>query len=249
VSDTHPRPFARYYDLVYSDKDYQKDIDDFQVLRASQASNLKTLIEIGAGTGGQSFRLSELVGQLYCVEIDPDFASIFEAKLANDKRENMHLLTHALPLDSKLAADCAVAFFHVLNYIVPDHMEDFLQRLSSHLKVGAPFITDLWNREAVMLDPPVMEERNKTVNGREVVQKINPSLNKRTNTVELNYEITIDNNISFEETLTLYLWSRDELEFLFNKFEMIDAQWWDYRLFPRQASKESWKVWLKVNKK
>lgn len=117
-----PRPFAKHYDLVYADKDYDKDIADFaQLVGADRLRNMRVL-EVGAGTGNQSLRLAGMVRELVAVEIDPDFFELLAGKVSSSDMLGIRLERRPigdLPLEP---FDAAAAFFHVLNYVGPADM-------------------------------------------------------------------------------------------------------------------------------
>src|SRR5580658_6850839 len=102
-----PRRFAEYYDHIFVDKYYDKDINDFVHLAARpDLANLRVL-EIGAGTGNQSLRLSKLCARVTAVETDPDFAAVLEAKIAAVKAVNITLISKSIDHLPNVSFDAA----------------------------------------------------------------------------------------------------------------------------------------------
>jgi SAM-dependent methyltransferase len=244
-----PRPFVQYYDVIYGDKDYDKDIETFAALAGVSTVAGKKVIEIGAGTGNHTFRLALKVGELVSVEIDTDFAEVLRSKLADGTQRNVSIFDCPIEALPEMGFDAAVAFFHVLNYIGQEHMESFLGGLAKRLKPGAHFIADVWNGAAAMLDPPREEVRRKTIGTTHVVQRIQPSIDIVRRTVTLNYEIDIGTEGQMNkltERIQLYLWHREELERALHQAGFSDVTFWDYRLYPVHARAESWRLWLRA---
>jgi SAM-dependent methyltransferase len=228
-----PRPFVEHYDALYADKDYDADIDAFEALAG--ALHGRKLLEIGAGTGNHSRRLAARAGQLVSVEIDPDFGEIL-------RRKSIPCFVGPLAQLPESGFDAAAAFFHVLNYMSREELPPFLAALALRMTPGAPFVTDLWNADAVRLDPPRAERREKAAG---LVQEIRPEV--RGERVTLNYRITAGKK-SFQERLELRLWSAGELGEMLSQAGFGDMAFRDYRDVRAGATEKSWKMWLRATK-
>lgn len=241
------RPFVEHYDLVYADKDYDKDIADFSRMMGNAYMRDLRVVEIGAGTGNQSLRLARLVRELVAVEIDPDFSEMLVAKLARAGTTNVQPETRPLAALPATHFDAAAAFFHVLNYVDPGAMPGFLTALAERLNAGAPFVADLWNGAAALSDPPRHELREKRRGDTLVLQRIVPTLDSESRRLTLDYDVEIKDDTSaghFQETIVLYLWLRDELVNLLQHAGFRNIVFYDYVRFPMRATNESWRIWL-----
>lgn len=244
-----PRPFVQHYDAIYADKDYGSDIEVLEAYAGALGG--RSLLEIGAGTGNHSLRLSPLVASLVCLEIDPDFSEVLAAKLAAAALPNV--TRHACRLQDLAARgfDAAVAFFHVLNYIGPEEMEGFLAALAARLKPGAPFVADLWNGAAALQDPPREDSREKRSAAGRVVQRIRPEFDRDRRMVTLNYDISLETASgaqAFRERLELHLWLREELGVLLRHAGFADVSFFDYRSWREPATDRSWRLWLRARR-
>jgi len=244
-----PRPFVQNYDLIFADKDYDKDIDVFEALEDTAPLLDKRVIEIGGGTGNHTLRLAPKVGQLVSVETDADFAQILRLKLASSGLRNVTLVDGPVENLGEMGFDAAAAFFHVLNYMGQTQLPAFLSGLADRLKTGACFVADVWNGAAAVLDPPRPEIRNKTVGTKLITQRIRPTLDAAQRTVTLNYEIDITGEGQVEkltERIDLYLWQREELASALAQAGLSEVMFWDYRQFPQPARPDSWRLWLRA---
>ena len=243
------RPFARHYDSIYADKDYDSDISVLSTLCGNRALSPSRVLEIGAGTASHTVRLASQVKELVSIEIDPDFAVLARQKLAAAAHANVQFSSS--PLDQRAGGgfDGAAAFFHVLNYIPPNDRLPFLIALSARLVPGAWFVTDMWNGDAVLRDPPRCETRQKTAGTTTIQQKITPVLDPAAGAVTLGYEIDVrrgGNIESFAEELKLYIWPLSDIEEVLAAAGFTDVQFWDWRRFPAPAARDSWRVWMRA---
>ena len=242
------RPFAQFYDVIYGDKDYNYDISVYGKLVGDSDWRSQTILEIGTGTGNQALILAPLVNHIFCCETDADFLAIFKNKIAAGLLRNVTVLEGPIELAQELKCDTSVAFFHVINYVGPKDLGRFLNGLARRMKPGAPFVADLWQAEAVYLSPPKSETRRKVIHGSEVEIEIIPVFNSDNSTVTLQYKIELIHMgkvVRFEESLNLYLWTREELAWHFSRSGFVDLQFWDYRHYPQPATEDSWKMWLR----
>jgi SAM-dependent methyltransferase len=243
------RPFARHYDAIYADKDYDSDIVALSTLCGCKELSTSRVLEIGAGTASHTVRLAPRVKELVSVEIDLDFAMLARQKVEAAAHANVQLGSRPLDQLADGGFDGAAAFFHVLNYIAPDDRLSFLKALSSRLVSGAWFVTDMWNGDAVMSDPPRGEIRDKTFGATTIQQKITPTVDISARAVTLGYEIDVrqGGNIErFAEVLKLYIWSLSDLEEMLVEVGFTDVQFWDWRRFPAPAARDSWRVWMRA---
>jgi SAM-dependent methyltransferase len=241
-------PFVASYDLLYADKDYRQDIQAFTSLTPNLDYKTSSLLEIGAGTGNQSCLLAPLFKAVTCCETNADFGMLLKKKLESQALRNVDVLETPIELVPAKPYDAAVAFFHVINYMDEIQLTAFLSGLAKNLKPGAPFVADLWHEEAVCLSPPRAETRQKCIDGRDITVEINPTFNKETKRVSLDYHVEITDSkdtLKFHERLNLHLWLKSELETRFHEAGFMELQFWDYRTFPQPLAPESWRMWMR----
>jgi predicted O-methyltransferase YrrM len=246
-----PRPFAEHYDLIYCDKDYASDAALVAGFWNRPDMDRMRMLEIGAGTGNHSMLLAPRVRELVSVEIDADLASVARRKLAESGLGNIRLVEQPLAALPPEPFDHACALFHVLNYVFPAAMPEFLGALAARMKPGSRFVADLWNGEAALADPPRRESRTKSCGTAQIRQHILPELDAAERRVTLNYDIEISGpklSARFQERLALHLWTLPVLQDHFTRAGFGDIAFYDYVRFPARASKQSWRVWMMAEK-
>ena len=239
------QPFVRYYDAIYSDKDYRSDCS---ILRGLvPAPSRPKLLEIGSGTGNQTALLREWA-DVTAVETDKDFAAMLREKLPAQ-----FLFERDIGALDQTGFDGAAAYFHVINYIhEASALTHLFAQTAQRLKPGAPFLFDMWHAECVLYEPPRATTRSKDYDNHvgkgRVIQSITPTLDAAQRNVTLHYAIEIDGQ-GFVETIALHLWQRDEIVSALQHAGFTDVAFFDGRAYPQAATKQSWALWVTARKK
>lgn len=187
--------YARYYDLLYQDKDYPAEIAYIVDKISHYQPNAKTIFDLGCGTGKHACLLAE---KGYDV-VGVDFSESMIA-LAKD-RQNQKKSYSQCPvfqqgdirsLNLNRQFDVIVSLFHVFSYLTAN--EDLtrgFQTVSRHLKPGGLFLFDFWYGPAVLAQQP--ENRTKQLADEviEVQRLARPEMHINDNIVDVNYDLSI----------------------------------------------------------
>ena len=193
--------YARYYDLLYRDKDYIGEVKFIHDLISRYAPKAKSLIDFGCGTGSHDIYLAKEGYSLPGVDLSADM-------LANAKTRIAHLPE---AVSSRLAFsqgdirsarledtfDVALSLFHVMSYQATN--EDLLaafKTAKAHIKPGGLFIFDVWYGPAVLSDPPTVRVKRLEDDHIKVTRLAEPVLHPNENTVDVNYHVFIRDNAS-----------------------------------------------------
>jgi predicted TPR repeat methyltransferase len=81
-ADMSFKEYAAYYDLIYKDKDYEKEVDFIEDIFGEivGASNSKKILELGCGTGNYTKILVDRGYEVTAVDVSEDML-----KLASEK--------------------------------------------------------------------------------------------------------------------------------------------------------------------
>jgi len=146
------KSYAKYYDLLYQEKNYEEECDFIEKAFGKFAgSQVKNILELGSGTGGHAIPLAQRKYQL--TGIDVSEVMLNAAKEKNRKLGlNINLQLSDIrnfKFDQKF--DAVICMFAVLNYItLTSDLEKTLKNVKEHLNEGGLFIIDIWNGLAVM---------------------------------------------------------------------------------------------------
>lgn len=182
--------YSEYYDLLYQDKDYQKEVNYINELIKEYGSSVKTILELGCGTGKHASILHD-TGYSVC-GIDMSEGMLAKAKL-NEKEGLIFDLGDVRTYRCSKKFDAVISLFHVASYQEHnDDLERFFETASGHLNLGGLFVFDFWYGPAVLSDKPVVREKKLSNDNIEVYRKATPIMYNQKNVVEVNYDLTIN---------------------------------------------------------
>ena len=156
------RNYARYYDLFYRSKSYDKEADFVSGILRKFHGEPKSLIELGCGTGRHAEQLARCGYQVHGVDRSPEMVVQAQERAANlpsDLRSRLSFsLGDARDLRTDTTGDALLSLFHVVSY--QNSNEDVIAMFSTaseHLRGGADggvFVFDCWYGPAVLSDRP-----------------------------------------------------------------------------------------------
>lgn len=203
--------YVKYYDLLYKDKDYNKEINFIiKILNHYHQPN-KNILELGCGTGKHAQLLQQHGYNIFGIDISKEMVKIAQKlkvpSLVADVRSYRH----------KHTFDAVLSLFHVASYQVLDKdISAYFNTAAIHLKKNnGVFIFDFWYKSAVLSSLPekrikvVEDEHIKIIrecipyhfpskNVVEVIYKID-FINKKNNSCKKTYEKHIMRYFSIEE--------------------------------------------------
>ncbi|OHX37131.1 methyltransferase type 11 [Methylomonas sp. LWB] len=231
--------YARYYDLLYIDKDYAAEAEYVVSHIHRYKPQAKTILELGCGTGAHAVHLARKGFNVVGVDISDSMLKRAEIRKAELPKEISSRLTF-LQADVRTVRleeyfDAVISLFHVINYQTTNtNLENTFTTAASHLKPGGVFLFDFWYGPAVLtLQPEVRVKRfdDETV---KITRIAEPVMHINKNIVDVNYTIFIENKLSgaveqlYETHKMRYLFLPELLTFHSSKFqELMSCSWMD----------------------
>ncbi len=190
--------YARYYDLLYRDKDYAAEADYVHALVQRWRPGAKTILELGSGTGKhaalmaahgyvvhgveRSDQMLECAQRLVSTRPGTDAAWSVPTFVRGDIR--------TVRLD--LAVSAVISLFHVISYQVSnDDVIGTLTTAREHLDAGGVFVFDVWYGPAVLTDRPAVRVKRMSDDRIEVTRLAEPVMHPNENVVAVNYHVFI----------------------------------------------------------
>lgn len=218
------RDYAKYYDLLYRDKDYATEASFVLGTLAGLGCAPATLLDLGSGTGRHAMAMARLGVSVTGV----DRSEVMLAMARSTKAAGLppgvaspeFHLGDARNVRLGRRFDAVTALFHVMSYQVTedDAMAAFVT-VREHLRPGGIFLFDFWYGPGVLTDRPT--ERNRDFEDEDVHVRRHalPVLHVNDNIVDVNYTIAIRRKVSGEEstlreTHRMRYWFLPELRFL-----------------------------------
>ncbi len=238
--------YAKYYNLLYKDKNYKKEID-FIVSLIKQHTKNKNLriLDIGCGTGIHANFLAEQGYQVTGIDLSEKMIKIAQEN-KNDNTKFYVADATSFNLDDKF--DIILSLFHVVSYQSSNKdISNMFSNVSKHLKKDGLFIFDFWYGPAVLTEQPSIKIKRIENDEIKIVRIAEPTINNMENIVNVNYEIIIYNKskktIEFiNELHKMRYFSIPEINIFINDVNMgvVDYAEWLTNVKP---SSHSWGVY------
>jgi 2-polyprenyl-3-methyl-5-hydroxy-6-metoxy-1,4-benzoquinol methylase len=185
--------YAKYYDLLYREKDYEEECDFIeQALREFSKLKVKSILELGCGTGGHAIPLARRKYEMTGID-----ASTVMLNTAKEKSAKLGLDIDVLQSDIrdfnfKEKFDSIICMFAVLNYLTGNEdIEKTLRNVREHLKENGLFIIDVWNGLAVLRILPSVRVKTVEQNKTKIIRIVEPELDAVNHICRNHYKMII----------------------------------------------------------
>ena len=228
--------YAKYYDLLYQDKDYKAESDYIASLIKTHLPKTKKILEFGSGSGIHGRLLGDLGYQVTGIERSQQMI-----ELGNKKAD----LNGSITNFSCVLGDCTETFigndfdavislFHVISYQTTDKsITAMLNNASKQLKSGGIFIFDYWYSPAVWNYRPTLRVKKVENSELKITRIAEPDCCEDTNRVNVNYLTFIEDLSSgkiskIEETHEMRAFDLDEITQFSSSagFEVLQSEAW-----------------------
>jgi SAM-dependent methyltransferase len=189
--------YARYYDLLYRDKDYAAEAEYVAGLIRKFHPAARSILELGSGTGIHAALLAEKGFTVHGVERSPEMLARSLA-LTENKHTGHDRLTltrgdiREIRLNKRF--DAVISLFHVISYqTTNEDVTAAFETARQHLNPGGVFIFDVWYGPAVLTKRPSVRIKRMADNQTEVTRLAEPVLHPNENQVDVNYHVFVRN--------------------------------------------------------
>jgi len=196
VTASDPTPvfegYARFYDLLYADKDYAAECRLLERVFAENGVRPDAnILDLGCGTGGHVVPLAEAGHGVTGVDRSSKMLEIARGKAAAAGVEPTLVLGDVRAIDLQRTFDAIISMFAVVGYQLSNHdLASMFAVARRHLDTGGVFIFDAWFGPAVLSVRP--EEKRKRVvleDGSTLARVARPTLDVVAQTVRVDYEL------------------------------------------------------------
>lgn len=240
--------YARYYDLLYRDKDYVAEAAFVHGLLAAHGTPTGTLLELGCGTGGHAVPLARHGYSVTGYDLSSEM--VVEARARAPEELKAHLEFHVgdvRTLNAGCQFDAVVSLFHVASYQTgDDSIADMLATAARHLRPGGTFLFDFWYGPAVLSQRPSVRVKRLQAEDIEVLRIAEPVEHPNENCVDVNYTVFVTDRVTgairmLEETHRMRYFFLPELRLLLSMagFSISRQVEW---LSGSDPSEQSWSV-------
>ena len=194
--------YAEYYDIMYADKDYNRECDYLESLFVKYGRKPSTVLDIACGTGGHALILARRGYRVTGIDSSRAMLNRAMSKAAGQGVKDVTFLNmdmRSIRLDGTY--DVAISMFSAANYLLSlKDLSELFRGVRRCLSNGALFIFDFWNGLAVLNLRP--EQRVKFVQRGElkVVRMVKPMLNAVEQVIENQFTLLVLRNDKLVQT-------------------------------------------------
>jgi SAM-dependent methyltransferase len=183
--------YARYYDLLYREKDYARESAYVDALIRQHRPGAASILNLGCGSGKHDGELAALGYAVTGVDVSEEMLDT--ARLTakgNDRLSYVHGDVRTVRLNKTF--DVVVSLFHVMSYLeTNDDLLAAFTTAQSHLAPGGVFIFDCWYGPGVLTDPPAVRVKELSDETISVTRIARPVMHPNENIVDVQYLVFI----------------------------------------------------------
>ena len=250
--------YARYYNLLYQDKNYKKEVVFVLAQLRKCGCTPATILDLGCGTGRHAQEIARNGIGVTGVDMSVNMLDIGRSMLA-DGVESEISVPSLLQGDARnvrlgQSFDAVTSLFHVMSY--QNSEEDALAEMETarvHLRRGGVFFFDFWYGPGVLSDPPTERVRIMEDAATLLQRHAHPVHRVNDNIVEVHYRIQLKDKLSNEEhelheMHSMRYWFLPELRHLakLSGFQVAGEGKW---MEPGQPNLLTWNAWMALTVK
>jgi len=183
--------YADYYDLVYQDKDYERECDFIESLWQKYGEKpVRSVLNVGCGTGGHDIPLALKGYEIHGMDLSPKMIELATEK-ARDRGVDVLFTNQDIScFKAPKRYDAVISMFATMGYLTTNEsLLEAFRSIRCCLEKGALFTSEVWYGPAVLTQRP--ESRVKTVYlaGQRIYRIADPVLESVNNVVRVDYVI------------------------------------------------------------
>jgi len=220
------REYSTFYDLLYSDKPYEKEALWIGERIVRFAPSTRSILDIGCGTGIYTSFLHQQGFEVQGIDISEDM--IEHARLRNPSIRFSQGDARSYLLQEPV--DAITALFHVMSYQTSDEdVDSVLKMCAENLKPTGLLCFDVWHGPAVVSQKPEIRVKRIRNSDTEVERTAIPSHDEKKQMVEVRYEVIVTRSDGAHQCFTEYHHMRyffvPEMEIFLNRagFEIVEV--------------------------
>ncbi len=166
---TFGKEYSQKYDAFYSTKDYANECKLlYNFFRKYASVPIKSIIDLGCGTGGHSLQLAKDGYSVLGVDLSENMLAIAKEKAAQNNLNIKYVLGNVQNFETSTKFDAAIMMFAVIGY--QSKTQELINTLKTTRKLlnkGSIFVFDCWYGPAVLNIKPDARilEINKEIDG------------------------------------------------------------------------------------
>lgn len=229
--------YARYYDLLYSDKDYAAEVAYVASHVHEHSPKAKRVLELGCGTGAHAEHLARMGYQVHGVDLSAQMIDRAATRKASLPAEVARLLSFehgdAREVRTGERYDVVVSLFHVMSYQVANtDLDATFDTVAAHLERGGLFLFDFWYGPAVLTQRPEVRVKRLEDDEIRITRIAEPVMRTDENVVDVRFSVFVEEKASgkvqqVRETHAMrYLFLPEMERYGTAQFKLLSANAW-----------------------
>ena len=244
--------YARYYNLLYKNKDYQAEADFTLACLKRAGCTPATLLDLGCGTGRHALAMTKRGIRVTGADVSETMLAMGKELFSGQKTP--HPLPALLHGDARFlrlnrSFDVVTSLFHVMSYQNTEQdAVDVLGTARAHLAPGGMFLFDFWYGPGVLTDPPVRRRRELEDGQTRIIRTAEPEHRVNDNIVVVHYHVVVTDQATgrqseLREAHSMRYWFLPELRYLAEQggFEALQSGAW---LTESPPEPDTWNAWM-----
>jgi len=240
--------YARYYDLLYADKDYAAEANYVIERLQGNRPGLRKLVEFGSGTGRHGRLLARAGFDVTGLERSAHMLAQAHAVASREGPVSPGAF-RSVEGDVRLSIvpgvfEAVVALFHVVSYqAANDDVLAMFRNAARHLAPSGLFLFDVWYGPAVLTLRPETRVKRIANDEMRVTRIAEPQLLAETNCVEVKFEVFIEDLTTgqikrVQERHLMRYFTTPEIAWLaeLTGFQVVEAEEWLTRKAPSTST-------------
>ena len=189
---TFDQNYASIYDLIYQTKDYEGECNFLEAIFHKYNKDVKTILDLGCGTGGHMRILSKRGYQVVGIERSEYMLNLCKEKMENETIAGEIIQGDICSLNIGRQFDAVVAMFAVMGYQQTNHqLASAFKAAFNHMRHSGIFIFDGWYGPGVLANKPTRILKSIIKENKEFVRYTEPEVDAESHTVEVKFKIWV----------------------------------------------------------
>lgn len=189
--------YARYYDLLYRDKDYGAEAEYVAALIRDHSPQARRVLELGCGTGSHAEQLARMGFSVHGVDLSENMVERARARKGRLSPELADRLSFAVgdarTTRSGETYDVVISLFHVMSYQTANADQDAaFETAGVHLDAGGLFLFDFWYGPAVLTQKPEVRIKRLEDEQVKITRIAEPVMRPNENVVDVGYTVFVE---------------------------------------------------------
>ena len=194
--------YSKNYDQFYKKKDYIKECDYLENLFKKYNQDIKSILDIGCGTGGHLIELKKRGYEVTGIDKSQHMLDIAKEKMEKDHIRCELYCSDITNFNIDRRFDVVISMFTVMGYMnTNEKLSKACKNIFNHINSNGNFIFDVWYGPGVLMEPPQKISRSEVLNNKKFIRHTVPQLDTKNHTVKVNYNFLEKENgkINFSE--------------------------------------------------